>query len=370
MIRMGQLLLLSLLLACKPQSSKDSQASPSPDQRKTEDSITQNRASGKGSSSIHCFAYHRFGNSSYPSTNISLDKFEAHLRFLKKNDYTVLTLGKALKQMRSGRSSDNTAVLTMDDAYKSIMTGALPLLEEYGYKATIFACTEYVGGKNNLSWKDLKTLKKKGFEIGDHSHSHAHFLNASDNALKAEFREDLERSRSRFKEHLGTVPDLYAYPYGEYVPTMQETLKELGYKAAVAQRSGVVHRGADQYALPRFPMTSFYGKAEKFRKKARMGALRVVGEKPSSPVVSSDDPPKVRFRIEDPNIQTNKLQCFVDGDPQCDLTTKKTKKGLVVRVKSRKKLKDRRTLYTITAPGADGDWHWHSKLWVRPEKPE
>lgn len=42
---------------------------------------------------VKCLVYHRFGNDQYPSTNIGKKLFKKHLKYLKQNDYTVLTFG-------------------------------------------------------------------------------------------------------------------------------------------------------------------------------------------------------------------------------------------------------------------------------------
>lgn len=321
---------------------------------------------------IRCFAYHRFGDDRYPSTNISLDRFEAHLNFLEENDYSVLTLGKAMDRMNSKEGlPGRTAVLTMDDGYKSVKTGALPLLEKYGFPATIFVCTEYVGGKNNLSWDELKELQKKGFEIGNHSHSHAHFLNEEGDERERRFQEDLEESEAQFKENMGMEPEVYAYPYGEYSSELEEILEEEGYDAGVAQNSGVIHSGSDRYSLPRFPMTSHYGKIEKFKEKARMHPLRVSKVSPKGPIVKGAKAPELMLELENDGLNPDAFQCFVDGSDACEMKIEKEGERIQLKAQSSKEITDRRTLYTITAPSKDGEqWHWYSHLWVRPDKGE
>lgn len=363
------LLLLLPLIACNGGTEGNGPELPAAAEEE-ENSVQPGDPDNKGI--IRCFAYHRFGNDEYPSTNISLDRFEAHLRFLKENDYEVLTLGEAMDRLNSEESvPEKTAVLSMDDGYKSVKTGALPLLNEYGYKATIFVCTEYVGGKNNLSWKELEELQEEGHEIGNHSHSHEHFLNTKEEQRVEGFKEDLERSEDRFEEHLGEKPETYAYPYGEYDPSLEQALEGEGYKAAVAQKSGVIHSGSGRFRLPRFPMTSYYGEIGKFKDKARMHPLRVLDAEPASPVVKSDAPPELKLKLQGDELNTDGFRCFVDGSDKCVVRTERNGESLELRVRSEKKLSDRRTLYTVTVPSEDGRrWHWYSHLWVDPTRKE
>jgi hypothetical protein len=43
---------------------------------------------------IVCFVYHRFGDSRYPRTNVSISDFETHLKYLLENDFQLLRFQK------------------------------------------------------------------------------------------------------------------------------------------------------------------------------------------------------------------------------------------------------------------------------------
>ena len=78
--------------------------------------------------------YHRFGEDKYPSTNIRLDQFDAHLEKLASGDYTVLPLDKIIRHMQNGIDlPDRTVAITIDDAYLSVFTEAWPRLEAKGF---------------------------------------------------------------------------------------------------------------------------------------------------------------------------------------------------------------------------------------------
>ena len=323
-------------------------------------------AQEKGNRSINAFIYHRFGNAKYPSTNIDIQTFRQQLEYLHENNYRVLTLGDAVDMLRSETGiPEKTAVLTVDDGYKSFQSEAVPLLEQYGYKATIFVCTKYVGRSGYLSWEDIRSLRKKGYEFGNHSHSHAHFLNGSDAQTREQFLADLDLSEKIFRQELGSKPSLYCYPYGEYNHKMQQILQERGYQAAAAQKSGVIYSGSELFALPRFPMTSYYGEIKKFRSKAQMKALPVTKEEPLDPEIKDANPPQMTLHIDASKINTNTLQCFVNGQRNCEITRKMVGSRLILKVRAKQALETRRSKYTITAPSRSGSpWYWYSHLWV------
>ena len=328
----------------------------------------EKQASGKdGTKSVPCFAYHRFGDSRYPSTNIPLDVFESQLQYLSEKGYSVLTLGQALYRLRSGEGiAEKSVVLTVDDGYSSFLSGAMPLLREYGFPATLFVQSENVGDPGYLGWDELRRLQSEGIEIGNHSASHAHFLNMSQDRRLERFREDIRQAQHKFASELGEAPDLFSYPFGEYTPGMQEVIRDMGFAAATAQKSGVMHAGGDHYALPRFPMGGPYATLDGFRSKIVMRPLKVRREEPQSPIVRSNPPP-LTLDLEAEPVDLSGVQCFVAGRRDCSIKRDK-KNPSRIRVQANQKLTQRRTLYTITAPSSKGSkWHWHSYLWVRPE---
>jgi hypothetical protein len=256
----------------------------------------------------------------------------------------------------------------VDDGYKSFKSGAMPLLRKFGFPATLFVNTDAVGGSAYLNWDELQALQKQGIEIGNHSHSHAHFLNIEDQqARKAQFKADLKTAQKAFKAHLGAKPEVYAYPYGEYSPSMHKVLDQQGIRVAAAQHSGVWRRYTDPYAIPRFPMTGNFGRFEAFKNKVRMQELPVKQERPNQALFQTN-PPTLEVLIDTAIIHTNRLQCFIDGRRDlCDFSVDTVHNGYKVKLTATDSLKNRRTKYTLTAPGkAQGQWHWYSKLWVNP----
>lgn len=317
---------------------------------------------------IPIFAYHRFGDSRYPSTNISDDVFSKQLKYLKDNKFHAITFGEAEKLWRSGKPFPKKAVIiTIDDGYLSFYTHGWPLLKEYGFKATIFIQTETVGGGDFMNWSQIREIEKAGIEIGNHSASHAYFVNLSESERKTFFTEDLLKSNTDFESRLGYLPEYYAYPYGEFTKDMEAVLKQQGIKAALVQQSGVFSESSDPYAIPRFPMGGGFGTLEGFINKISMKAMRVSATTPDSPFFS-ENPPTLKIEIVPGLVDLEKAQFFVQGTKVevAELNAKNNPPYIII--KSDRKLDSRRTLYTLTAPSLDGNtWHWFSHLWIRPE---
>ncbi len=64
------------------------------------------------------FMYHRFGESRYPSTNITLVQFEEQLAFFDKNNFSVLPLTEIVEALKQNKTlPDKTIAITIDDAF-------------------------------------------------------------------------------------------------------------------------------------------------------------------------------------------------------------------------------------------------------------
>ena len=78
--------------------------------------------------------YHRFGESKFPSANIDLDQFDAHLAYLAEGGFTVLPVPEIIETLNTGGTlPDQTVGITIDDAYLSVYTEAWPRLKSYAF---------------------------------------------------------------------------------------------------------------------------------------------------------------------------------------------------------------------------------------------
>lgn len=315
---------------------------------------------------ISSFVYHRFGEDENPSTNIDLATFEQHLEYLRDNEVMVITLGEAVKLIREhGTLTGKTVVLTVDDGYESFLQNGMPLLRKYGFRATLFVNTANVGKSGYIDWEELRKLHEEGIEIGNHSHTHAYFVDVKAYERASFLRTDLQTSQRIFLHELGFMPNLFSYPYGEYTDEMAEVVEQEGFVAAAAQNSGVISTFSNLYALPRFPMGGSYTTLEGFAEKSAMLALPANVIDSPSHLVTESNSPVLRLQLQSPErLQTGQMQCFIADGRECSLHYDRD--NGVVEIRSNGPLSARRTLYTITVPSAvkPGKWHWFSHLWI------
>jgi peptidoglycan/xylan/chitin deacetylase (PgdA/CDA1 family) len=256
-------------------------------------------------------------------------------------------------------------VLTIDDGFRSFYEEGLPLLEEFSYKATLYINTVHIGNKGYMSWNEIRDAEKRGIEIGNHSNAHLHFLDYEDTHIrKLQFLDDLNRSQNMLSDSLGYAPDLYAYPYGEYDRIMKEVLKESGFTSAVAQYSGVLHRGSDLFEIPRFSMVGPFATLKGFIEKSQMKPIKVISKYPED-IIMEENPPQMVITLNSNYIDSEYLQCFVNGERNCIIEMQEGPDYIKLKITSRDHLSGRRSLYTITAPSKDRKgWCWYSHVWV------
>ena len=209
----------------------------------------------------HIFVYHRFGESQHASTNTSIETLKAQFDYFKQHHYQVVPLSKLANALRKHQNiPDKWVVLTIDDSYKSFYTNALAIFKAYHYPFSLFVYVEATQKRYGdfMSWKQIKEASQYG-EIGLHSYGHRHLVSLS----KESIAKDTEHALDIFAKQLGFVPKYYAYPYGEYTPSIKKALKHYGFTLILNQNAGAVDKESDPYDLDRIALTGEVNLASK-----------------------------------------------------------------------------------------------------------
>lgn len=186
--------------------------------------------------------YHAIGStpegSSLRNTFVPLPTFESQMEFLSRRR-RVVGLEDIAAEANGG--GPVRVAITFDDAYRSVLTRALAVLERHQFPATVFVPTAWVGDRNRwdpvsgpelelMSAAELSELSERGFQVGSHGHRHIDLARASEQ----EIREDLASSVSRIAELLGAPPRFLAYPYGHSSQAARRIAGEIGFEEAFA----------------------------------------------------------------------------------------------------------------------------------------
>ena len=307
--------------------------------------------------------YHRFGESRYPSTNVTLKQFKAHIEELKTGGYAVLSLPDIITALKAGKPlPDRTVGISVDDAYLSVYTEAWPRLKAAGLPFTVFVATDPIDQKtaNFMTWAQIRDMAEAGVTVGGHSGSHLHMAKASRQRNLDEFA----RSQKRYREKLGRTPQIFAYPYGETSLKIQAMAKDTGLIAAFGQHSGAFDATADMFDLPRFAMNENYAGMERFRLAAGALALPVTDITPADPLIAADNPPAMGFTMTRDLKGLGRLSCFTSNAGRARVERLGQRR---IEVRVDEPFPKGRTRMNCTLPGTEGRWHWLGRQFYRPE---
>jgi peptidoglycan/xylan/chitin deacetylase (PgdA/CDA1 family) len=305
--------------------------------------------------------YHRFGETRFPSTNIRLEQFEAHIKELTSGPYTVLPVPEIVAAIREKRPlPDRTIGLTIDDGYLSVYAEAFPRLRDAGLPFTVFVSTDPVDRKfpGFMTWDQIREMRDNGVTIGAHTSTHLH-MPAN---LLSRNRADLANSNARLKEELGEVPPLFAYPFGEASTEIQNLVRNAGHIAAFGQHSGPLDASSDPFYMPRFALNEAFGDMDRFRLVANALPIPHKDVTPSNPTLTKN-PPLFGFTRTDLDLRLNGLACYAADQGKVKIE----QLGPRIEVRMSGPFSAGRARINCTALGPDNRWRWLGTLYYVPK---
>lgn len=190
--------------------------------------------------------------------SVSPEALEAQLAVLAGNGFTGLTFSAAAEALATRAPlPKRPVVFTFDDGYADFASAAWPLLDRYGFPATVFVTTGWVADAGphaaglaldkTLTWAQIRELAAAGVEIGAHSHSHPELDQLSD----ADLRRELGDSRAQLEECTGVAIRTLAYPFGYSSTRVRNAVRFAGYRYAASVRNVLATPDADPFRIPR-----------------------------------------------------------------------------------------------------------------------
>ena len=212
----------------------------------------------EGHQMVPILTYHDIETVSKNRFAITSELFEQQLRYMKENGYTAITLAELDRFLRYERPLPKKAVIiTIDDGYKSAKNIAAPMLKKYGFPATFFIYTDFVGGgKNALTWDEVRELKAQGFDVQAHSKTHSNLAvpppNESPTDRAARLDAEIVATKQLMEKRLGGEIQYFAYPYGGFDPEVVAKVKAAGYQIGFGAKKGSNPFFIDRYRLKRY----------------------------------------------------------------------------------------------------------------------
>lgn len=182
------------------------------------------------------------------------------MRFLKRSGLRGVSV-RELLHAAGTKGARKLVGLTFDDGYDNFLHAALPILQRYGFSATVFAVGGMLGAENTwderprmrlLGTDDMREAAKRGMEVSSHGMSHIRL-----SGLRAEeLEKEVVESRRVLSEILDEAVEGFCYPYGSVDAAATRTVRQAGYTYACACWTRVE---SNIYDLPRPPVWEIDG---------------------------------------------------------------------------------------------------------------
>jgi peptidoglycan/xylan/chitin deacetylase (PgdA/CDA1 family) len=197
--------------------------------------------------------------------------FTQHMALLADRGYQVIGLEEAVKllhQENVERQSMPTrpVVITFDDGFRDFYTHAYPILQKYGFTATMFLPTGFISNDRKrfkeklcLSWNEVRELHQKGISFGSHTITHPQLKTLPGEHVQREVKE----SKEIIENELGSAIESFSYPYAfpeednQFKIFLRDALRSCGYQYGVSTILGIASRTQNQFFLRRIPANSY-----------------------------------------------------------------------------------------------------------------
>jgi peptidoglycan/xylan/chitin deacetylase (PgdA/CDA1 family) len=308
--------------------------------------------------------YHRFEENKYPSTNIKIADFIKQIDLIKKSKFSFIDANN-FKNNLTNHKNQKKVLLTIDDAFTSFYDQAWPILREKKIPFLLFVSTREIGSNGYMSWEQIKEVSQEKFShIGNHSYSHDYLVDKTDD----EIIEDINLAKNDLKKNLGHNSPFFSYPFGEYSNSFKKIVKNLGFKYAFGQHSGVVDETKDFYELPRFPINETYGKIERFELILKTIPLKVKSIIPAEKYISdTNNPPEVTIQFFEDTKNIKLLNCYSNEMNTWRKSQIEFLDNFKIRIKLMGKFTTERGRINCSLRESDGSWRWLGMQFVVSE---
>jgi peptidoglycan/xylan/chitin deacetylase (PgdA/CDA1 family) len=215
---------------------------------------TQGRPEGVG---LRILFYHRVSDDR-DELAVTPRSFRRQMDYLASQSYRVVDVLSAVELLDNGAASSKTVGLSFDDGYLDVAEQALPILQERGFRATVFVATAVTGGWARfewyrqqppvLGWDEIVELDREGtLRFEAHSLTHPNLLGLRPKVAW----EEIVGSKAALEAWLERPVEVFAYPSGLFGLRERDLVEEAGFRAAVTCEPGLNTRQTDRLSLRR-----------------------------------------------------------------------------------------------------------------------
>lgn len=151
--------------------------------------------------------------------------FEKAIKFLKYYGFSFISMDDLFNYYNGGNLPKKPCIVQFDDGADTVYTVAKPVLLEYGVRATLYICTEFIENQAApagdptrtwlpMTWTQIQELVNDGL-VDVQAHSHSHYQMST--RTMTQNQEDINIMMSLLNMRLtGINVRHFSYPYSNY----------------------------------------------------------------------------------------------------------------------------------------------------------
>jgi len=181
--------------------------------------------------------YHKVSQEKDDHFTVSVPTLEKQFSYLSEMGYTCLTLSQLIDN-KDFKLTKKNFILTFDDGYVNNLQFLYPLLQKYGFHATIMLPVGYIGKTNAwdegseqiLNFEQLHSMDSRFVSFGLHGYNHVSVCAFPHENIETE----INKCQQKLTDNSIDFLPVLAYPYGKYPKDKNENeafgklLKKLG----------------------------------------------------------------------------------------------------------------------------------------------
>jgi len=228
-------------------------------------------------------AFHHVGE--WPGTDgltVNVQMFERFCTFFRRH-FRVVSLRDLVGKLERGVELNRELAITFDDGYRDNFENAAPVLETLSLPATFFVVSGWMesdvvrpwderhGRRYSwMTWDDVRSLHRRGFEIGAHTRTHVDLGAVSETVA----REEIFGARREIEAHLSAAVESFAYPFGRQhnlAGSNRDLVRAAGFRCCCSCFGGSLRPGSDPFHLSRVPISTWYASPHQFALEVALG---------------------------------------------------------------------------------------------------
>ncbi|MGH7766314.1 MAG: polysaccharide deacetylase family protein [Candidatus Binatia bacterium] len=181
------------------------------------------------------------------------------MQILSELDVKVISLEEVAGVLTNSNVGVRFVVITFDDGFQNVLKNGFPVLQRFGFPATVFLVSDYCGRENSwpsqpsfiqrrplLRWTEVKEMSAAGIAFGGHTRTHPDLRSVT----SAVANDEMVSSKKAIEDVVGGSVRSFAYPYGVYNEEVKRLVQK-HFSLACTTRLDFVGRESELFALER-----------------------------------------------------------------------------------------------------------------------